>query len=76
MQTSKQSKANRASHRASHAYNKLRLPSHTGRRSQRGYRCSYDCTEIYRRSHAGYACTYDCTEIYREEGRKEGREGG
>ena len=31
MQTSKQSKANRASHLASHAYNKLRLPSHTGR---------------------------------------------
>ena len=42
-------------------------PSPTGRRSQRGYRCSYDCTEIYRRSHAGYACTYDCTNIYRDD---------
>ena len=34
-------------------------------RSQRGYRCSYDSTEIYRRSQRGYRCSYDSTEIYR-----------
>ena len=35
------------------------------RRSQRGYRCSYDCTDIYRRSQRGYRFSYDGTEICR-----------
>ena len=35
------------------------------RRSQRGYRCTYDYTNIYRRSHAGNACYYDSNKYFR-----------
>ena len=49
------------------------LPRKLHRRSQRSYRCSYDCTEIYRRSQRGYRCTYDCTDIYRDDDDDEGR---